>query len=172
MRLRWLLALVLAAAGVAAWWLFARQHPGPAPLPLHEPEAQAPAPPPAPVEPLVVESEGRRGRELNAVDPAAGDLSGTRVEAAVDEKSAPVKLKGTLTDENTRQPLPEFELQFEVVDEGGPEAKVEGPNRSVACKTDAKGRFQCEDAILVARSVVHFLDRPGHKRLPPPWTIE
>jgi Carboxypeptidase regulatory-like domain len=168
--MRWFLASTLAVAALVAIVLFARRSSAPAQAPLEQPAARTPPPaqPAVAPEPMVLEAPSAGGREQNAIDPGSIEFPGARVESAVDEKSAPVKLRGTLKDENTNQPLPEFDLEFEVVSE----VPTEGPQRKVGCRTDAKGQFQCADPILVARCVVRFLDRPGHKRLIPPWTVE
>src|SRR5258708_3510953 len=168
MRVRWLLVLPLALGAIVALVLFVRRGPEAAPAPVAAPALEAPAPPaPAPdPEPLETGAEGASTREAGeaaVLDQGSIEFPGAKIEPEVDAQSPPVKLHGTLADENTKLPLPDFELEFEVVGEG------EGPHRRVAAKTDAQGRFECADPILVARCVVRFLDRQGHKRVPPPW---
>jgi len=174
MRPRWILALALALAAIVALVLFVRRTPEPVapPAVVEQPPLEAPAETPAPApEPLEIaeapaSTREASGGESSFVDPGSIEFPGAKIEAEVDDKSPPVKLHGTLSDENTRQPLPDFELEFEVVGEG------QGPHRKVATKTDAQGKFECSEPILVARCVVRFLDRQGHRRLPPPWTVD
>jgi hypothetical protein len=172
MRARWLILTPLSLAVAAAVVWLARREPAPGPVALEQPAATEPAREPEAPEAEPLESAGETGplRQSGAEEPVLDqgsiEFPGAKIEAEIDLSSPPVKLHGTLADENTKQPLPEFELEFEVVGEG------EGPHRSSSAKTDARGRFECSEPILVARCVVRFLDRQGHKRLPPPWTIE
>lgn len=162
----------LAALAAGAYFALHRGPVPPAPVAVEKPppEPQQPAPP-APAQPLETPEPptGTRASEVAEsapLDQGSIEFPGAKVETEIDTKSPPVKLHGTLKDENTNLPLPEFDLEFEVVGGG------EGPNRKVATRTDAQGNFACADPILVARCVVHFLDRPGHKRVPPPWTVD
>ncbi|MBK7643020.1 MAG: carboxypeptidase regulatory-like domain-containing protein [Planctomycetes bacterium] len=178
MRSRWFLVLGLSAAlaGGAIWLLRSRPGGGgptgtsdslSVELPVPDESAPKDTPQAATLELDEDTPAARAQGEAEPLDEGALEPStGGEIVAEIDTGAAPVKLSGRLVDENTKLPLPEFELEFEVVGEG------EGPRRKASAVTDAQGHFECAEPILVARCVVRFLDRKGHKRVPPPWTIE
>src|SRR5258706_3490294 len=163
MRLRWLLVLPAAAAAILAAALLRPRAPEPAVERVEPPapEASAPAAPSAETEALELD-----GELISAREASFPEASGAKVEPQVEDQSPPVELHGTLIDLNTRLPLPEFGLEFEVVGAG------EGLNLRTSARTDEQGRFECAAPILVARCVVRYVDRPGHRRPPPEATLE
>lgn len=171
MRPRWFLLFLLPLALLAfLFWRGAGEPVAPPPEQPAEPE-----PPPSVREPVteVLESgaEGESSRSPEALSAAAaGEADEFAAEGAivseVDAASAPVVLHGTLRDEATHLPLPDFRLEFEVVGD----AQV--PDRRAQAVTDAQGEFRCEGPLAVARALVRFVDRAGRKRAPPPWTLE
>ncbi len=172
MRPRWFLVPLLPLAALALF-LALRPEP-PAPAPLEQPPQEAPSPSQSrtPVgETLETSAAGEPTRSAESSASAASDeeidsFGGGKIVSEIDADSAPVVLQGTLRDENTHLALPEFRLEFEVVGDG------QGSQRRTHAVTDAQGHFRCEEPLLVARSLVRFVDRAGHKRVPPPWTLE
>jgi len=163
MRLRWLVVLPCAAAAIVAAALLLRQAPESEATPVEPPVVAEPAPdsPSADTEALELD-----GDVISVHESSSRESLAAKVEPQIEAQSPPVQLHGTLIDENTRLPLPDFELEFAVAGEG------EGLHRSVSARTDAQGRFQCAEPILVARCVVRYVDRPGRRRPPPEATIE
>ncbi len=159
MHVRWILVLPLAALAIAAALLLRTGAPEPAVEPLA---------PPAPEESRAAEPEELEldGDVVSVREASLSEASSAALEPQVEAQSPPVALHGTLLDLNTHLPLPDFELEFEVVGGG------DGLHGRVSARTDEQGRFECAAPILVARCVVRYLDRPGHRRPPPEATIE
>ena len=163
MHVRWILALPLAAAAIAAG------------LCLHsaarEQAVEPPVEPPAPEEHLQAEHEAEAleldGTVIPVREQSLPEASSAFVEPQIEAQSPPVVLHGTLLDANTRLPLPEFELEFEVAGAG------DGVQQRTRARTDERGRFACETPILVARCVVRFVDDPlSHRREAVVQTLE
>src|SRR5215468_9228763 len=115
MHVRWILVLPLAAVAIAAALLLRPRAPEPAVELVVPPAPEQPAPEAHSAETEALELDGEVVSLREASQP---ETSAAKLEPQVEEQSPPVELHGTLLDLNTRQPLPEFELEFEVVGAG------------------------------------------------------
>src|SRR6186713_1288328 len=112
MHVRWLLVLPLAALAIAAAVYLRPGAPGEAVEPVEPPLPEASAPE-SEAEELELDGDVIHSRELSL-----GSASDAGVEPQIEAGSPPVQLHGTLIDLNTRLPLPEFDLEFEVAGGG------------------------------------------------------